>query len=317
MQLSLLLLIAAVPLFGEAQMRKETNKEGRATRQENRKKIRKEELVPSCQTDSTSSTNERSDLLMELPNTAKLFGQPGTRHRIAVSVTNLGSVPIQLVLSHQEAFPLHPPDSVGTHVELVAGIQPEEVEVAARSSASVHVLITVSSYVPPLYRSKVTVSARGIISNQTEENLHRHHADISFYFTVVHPGASLADYDLTAPTCRLLCMDQCLPGNCQGWTARVRLQDKSTGLGRTKLVWPQEQNLVVRREPDWPFGTNQPSVLSIQAPCCQEGVLLEQSDLGGETVMCRIGKIATMGSSGKSISLLLLLCNLILTFARQ
>ena len=44
-----------------------------------------------------------------------------------MSVTNLGSVPIQLVLSHQEAFPLHPPDSVGTHVELVAGIQPEEV----------------------------------------------------------------------------------------------------------------------------------------------------------------------------------------------
>ena len=31
----------------------------------------------------------------------------------------------------------------------------------------------------------MTVSARGIISNQTEENFQRHHADISFYFTVV------------------------------------------------------------------------------------------------------------------------------------
>ena len=81
MQLSLLLLIAAVPLLGEPQMSKETNKEGKATRQENRKKIRKEEFVPSCQTDSTSSTDERSGLSTELPNTAKLFGQPGTRHR--------------------------------------------------------------------------------------------------------------------------------------------------------------------------------------------------------------------------------------------
>ena len=92
-----------------------------------------------------------------------------------------------------------------------------------------------------MHRSKVTVSARPLVSNQTEENHHRHHADLSFYFAVVklahkkrdkpgettmgivkvEPGRTLAHYDLTPPTCSVLCMDQCLPGDCQGWTARV------------------------------------------------------------------------------------------------
>ena len=31
----------------------------------------------------------------------------------------------------------------------------------------------------------MTVSARPLVSNQTEENHHRHHADLSFYFAVV------------------------------------------------------------------------------------------------------------------------------------
>ena len=43
-------------------------------------------------------------------------------------VTNLGSLPIQLLLSHQEAFPVLSLDASATHVELVAGIQPAEVE---------------------------------------------------------------------------------------------------------------------------------------------------------------------------------------------
>jgi len=308
MWVSFLLFIAAVPLLGDAQINKPKNEA------KNRKKIRKNEAIPSCDTDSTSFTNERSPLLMDLPKSAKLFGQPGTRHRVDVRVSNLGSYPTHLLFSHQEAFPAHNLDTSGIHVELVAGIQPAEVEVAAQSSSTVHILITVSSYVPPLYRSKVTVSARPLVSNETEEDFYPPHADLSFYFTVVDPGASLSDYDLTPPTCSLLCMDECRPGDCQGWTARVRLYDGSTGLGWTNLVWPQEENLLVRREADWPFGTNQPSVLSIQAPCCHEGVLLEQSDLAGQTMKCRIGEVPTMGSSGNSICLLLLLCNIMVAF---
>jgi len=341
MQLSCLLLMAAaaVPLLGEPQINKQTNEakatrpETKATRQENRNTIREGESLSSCPTGSTSFTHddERSPLLMELPRSAKLFGQPGTRHRIPVTVTNRGSAPNYLMLSHQEAFLVNSLDSFGTHVELVAGIQPAEVEVGAQSSVTVHVMITVSSYVPPLFRSKVTVSARPLVSNQTEENHHRHHADLSFYFAVVEPGRTLAYYDLTPPTCSVLCMDQCLPGDCQGWTARVSLHDGSTGLGWTRLVWPQDQNLVVSREGDWPMGTKQPSTISIQAPCCQKGVLLEQSDLAGQTVMCRIGEVANMGSSGKllknlsfdshsnlgnkPIDLLLFLCNIVVAFA--
>ena len=48
--------------------------------------------------------------------------------RIPVRVTNLGSQPTHLLLSHQEAFPVLSLDTSGTHVELVAGIQPTEVE---------------------------------------------------------------------------------------------------------------------------------------------------------------------------------------------
>jgi len=324
---------AAVPLLGEPQMNKQT-KEAKATRQETkasreetkasrlekRDKIREEESVSSsCPTGSTSFTHddeERSPLVMELPRTANLFGQPGSRHRIPVTLTNRGSASSHLMLSHQEAFPVHSLDSFATHVELVAGIQPPEVEAGGQSSVTVHVMITVSSYVPPLFRSKVTVSARPLVSNQTEEKHQRHHADLSFYFAVVDPGGTLEDYDLTPPTCSLLCLDQCQPGDCQGWTARVRLHDGSTGLGWTRLVWPQDQSLLLIREGDWPMGTNQPSTISIQAPCCQKGVLLEQNDLAGKTVMCRIGEVASMGSSGdKPICLLLFFCNVIIAFA--
>ena len=86
-------------------------------------------------------------------------------------------------------------------------------------------------------RSKVTVSARPLLSNQTEDDHIPHHADISFYFTVVSamktqktltmlcpqvkPDTVLADYDLTPPTCSLVCMDNCTVGDCQGWSAKV------------------------------------------------------------------------------------------------
>jgi len=212
MWLSFLLFIAAVPLLGEAQIKREKN-------EEKRKKIRKEESLSSCH---TATTYKRSPLLIDLPKSANLYGQPGTRHRIPVRLSNIGSLRSHLLISHQEAFPVHSLHTPATHVELVSGIQPAEVELAAQSSVTVHILITVSSYVPPLYRSKVTVSARPLVSNQTEEDHHRRHADVSFYFTVVHPGATLTDYDLTPPTCNLLCIDQCRPGDCQGWTARVK-----------------------------------------------------------------------------------------------
>jgi len=312
MRISFLLFIAAVPLLGEAQLNKPRNEAKKG------KKMAKEETPSSCLTGSTISTQEEMPpLVMELPRSVNLFGQPGTRHRIPVRVSNLGSQPTHMLLAHQEAFPVLSLDTSGTHVELVAGIQPTEVEAGAQSSATVHILITVPSYVPPSHRSKVTVIARPVVSNETEEDYHRRHAALSFYFTVVQPGRTLADNDLTPPSCSLLCMDQCRPGDCQGWTARVLVHDESTGLGWTKVVWPKEESLLVRREADWPFGTTQASVLSIQGTCCQEGVLLEQSDLAGHTVMCRIGEVATMGSSGNSISLLLFLCNVIFAFTYE
>merc|ERR1711963_840719 len=61
---------------------------------------------------------------------------------------------------------------------------------------------------------------RPLLSNQTEDDHIPHHADISFYFTVVKPETVLADYDLTPPTCSLVCMDNCTVGDCQGGRQR-------------------------------------------------------------------------------------------------
>ena len=116
MQLSCLLLMAAaaVPLLGEPQINKQTNEakatrqetkvtrqEAKATRQENRNTIREGESLSSCPTGSTSFSHddERSPLLLELPTTAKLFGQPGTRHR---SPLNQSYLFLPKILFHQD-----------------------------------------------------------------------------------------------------------------------------------------------------------------------------------------------------------------------
>ena len=203
MQLSCLLLMAAaaVPLLGEPQINKQT-KEAKASRQEtkasrleNRDKIREEEsLSSSCPTGSTSFApdDERSPLLMEIPRTANLFGQPGSRHRsplvlsnlhfpntfssnqlvflsiisdrrIPVTLTNRGSASSHLMLSHQEAFPVHSLDSFATHVELVAGIQPAEVEQI--SDKSCHGTSTEEEY--PLAVVKIWIARLRTLVQQT------------------------------------------------------------------------------------------------------------------------------------------------------
>ena len=84
MRISFLLFMAAVPLLGEpAQIKKPKN-------EENRKKITKEESLSSCHTGpNTSLPHKRSPLKMELPESANLFGQPGTRHRSPLVLSNL------------------------------------------------------------------------------------------------------------------------------------------------------------------------------------------------------------------------------------
>ena len=73
----LLLVAAALPVLGEAQIKKQQNagkKKGN--------KIRDQNPLPSCTNHSTSSTSyERSPLFLEIPQNAQLFGHPGTRHR--------------------------------------------------------------------------------------------------------------------------------------------------------------------------------------------------------------------------------------------
>ena len=144
----LLLVAAALPVLGEAQIKKQQN-----AGKKRGNKIRDQNPLPSCTNHSTSSTSyERSPLFLEIPQNAQLFGHPGTRHRfffkkkqwnensvpeycqrIPVLVTNQGSQASWLILSHQESFPVHPLDSVGTHVELVTGIQPAEVKQIKKS----------------------------------------------------------------------------------------------------------------------------------------------------------------------------------------
>ena len=84
MRISFLLFIAAVPLLGEAQLNKPRNEAKKG------KKMAKEETPSSCLTGSTISTQEEMPpLVMELPRSVKLFGQPGTRHRSPLALSNL------------------------------------------------------------------------------------------------------------------------------------------------------------------------------------------------------------------------------------
>ena len=84
MRISFLLFIAAVPLLGEAQLNKPRNEAKKG------KKMAKEEMPSSCLTGSTISTQEEMPpLVMELPRSVKLFGQPGTRHRSPLALSNL------------------------------------------------------------------------------------------------------------------------------------------------------------------------------------------------------------------------------------
>ena len=45
---------------------------------------------------------------------------------------------------------------------------------------------------------------------------------------------------------------------------QVRVHDASTGLGWTTLVFPKN-DLDFKRDGGWPLGTNQPSIILIQA----------------------------------------------------
>ena len=157
-----LFLAAAVPVLGDAQINRQTDAAVKRyrDRQGNRNKIIVEESVPSCP--KSSGTFERSQLDMELLESTELFGHPSGQYRsgclpttcwcvtynafidvhrtnssiinyvsdprIPVLISNRGSSPQHLTLSHQEAFPVQQDlHSSGTHVELVAGIQPSNV----------------------------------------------------------------------------------------------------------------------------------------------------------------------------------------------
>ena len=65
----------------------------------------------------------------------------------------------------------------------------------------VEVLLRVPDYVPPGYRSKVTVVARPLAGRgDTEPST----ANTAFYFTVVPPGNTLAVFDTTPPSCQVI-----------------------------------------------------------------------------------------------------------------
>ena len=80
----LLLVAAALPVLGEAQIKKQQN-----AGKKRGNKIRDQNPLPSCTNHSTSSTSyERSPLFLEIPQNAQLFGHPGTQHRFFFKKNN-------------------------------------------------------------------------------------------------------------------------------------------------------------------------------------------------------------------------------------
>ena len=86
---------------------------------------------------------------------------------------------------------------------------------AANESSQARVNLHISHYVPLLYRSKVTVIAKRIITNQTQTMVRR---EVSFYFTVVGMDNSLANYDAVPPTCAntKICLSEMCPDIGEG-----------------------------------------------------------------------------------------------------
>jgi len=182
-------------------------------------------------------------------------------------------------------------------VELVKSVEPSQVMLAANASSKALVHLTISHYVPSLYRSKVTVIAKRIFTNITQSKLRR---EVSFYFTVVGVDTSLANYDSLAPTCTRSQTNKCQfsklcpdrgTDNCDlsSWVSTFHVSDGGSGLGYPVMVWPGGAQWSSGQR--FILGTTAPQTVHVRTSCCHPGFSMKAKDLAGNSVLCEVGEV--------------------------
>lgn len=262
--------------------------------------------------DCGSDLDQDEDLQIQVPPGVLLTGVPGTDSRVPVMLTNYQDEDISLIITYQEAFPVYNLTSYTTHVELVSSVTPSLLMVPANTTMEATVLLHTSAYVPQLYRSKVTVIAKNFITNITQALVRR---EVSFYFTVLKSGSSLAAHDTHQPTCSPLTMctgdENCPLGpeeSCedQSWVARFLVEDSGSGLAYPVSKWPSEATI---NKTGFILGSTEEHTVSVTTSCCYSGLRLEVRDLAGNTVLCEVGEVvAAAGSLRSELGILLSLC---------
>lgn len=264
------------------------------------------------------SPDQDQDLVFQVPPGVRLYGVPGTDIRVPVEITNYQDEELSLMFSFQEAFPVYNLNSFTTHVELVRSVEPSLIVLPVNGSSQATVNLHISDYVPLLYRSKVTVIAKSFMTNITQTMVKR---KVSFYFTVVGSGSSLAKYDTTPPTCTPAQMckisDVCTDtseDSCDlySWVSSFQISDKGAGLAYPQAVWPT--GVVVNKE-GFVLGSTDQHTVEVTTSCCYPGVSLEVRDLAGNTVLCEMGEVmASADNAGLDLLILAITAAIFLIF---
>jgi len=264
--------------------------------------------------DQTLPADDEDTLQLYVPTTARLYGYPGSDVRVPVTITNYQDEQLLLMFSFQEAFPVYNLNTFTTHVELVRAVEPEQLMISVNESSKVFVNLHISNYVPLLYRSKVTVIAKRIITNITQTVIRR---EASFHFTVVELGRSLAPYDVVSPACRggstchmsEVCTDvESDSCDLYTWVSTFEVFDAGSGLAYPKPVWPREASVIKQ---GFVLGTTEPHQVRVMTSCCYPGVSIQTRDLSGNSLVCQVGEVqatATQWSSSFVLISFILLC---------
>jgi len=254
----------------------------------------------SASSSSWLSSREEESLTVSISPNTKLYGESGSKHSVPVLIRNDDEDPVSLLVSFTETFPVYNLNTFTTHVELVRDISARKVYLPSNETREVLVNFHISHYVPPRFRSKVTVIAKELFSNQGRAGNTRLRGEVSFFFTVVGQHEVLTNYDSVPPSC--LGMDRCPDyGECSQltgdscdlgtWTSQFLVQDGGAGLGWQIPVWPSQAELLEGIPYQVCLGTNEKQVVTVQSSCCYPGISLQVADLAGNLATCDLGEV--------------------------
>lgn len=239
-------------------------------------------------------------ILIEFFEGSPMYSSPGSNYKERVYITNVGTTPVNVTLTHRENF-----IRGQKHTELVRGIQPLFIyNFRPQETKIVEVNIAIPDYVQIGAQSKITLMVQNInfMRNSGLEVVER-----SFFFTVSNGPLTL--FDRTPPDCGtvLLCpsYDKCQEKGKQSlcnetnWTGLIRANDNLTGL---YTIEPTTQGVKAKFLEPILLGTRSPTTAMVEASCCSKGVEILMVDLAENTAVCVLGQIPSSTERATSIS---------------